>query len=128
MGCLAAFFKNFQLTNSIATGGGASVLIYAAGAALVSVDFVVPGIGIPLTMSMVGAAALVGGHVVTALMPDSVKQQVDALGKKIGVQVSDLKTMVPQIEASYPTGKNGQTDKPPVSTGQANSNINKLSS
>ena len=87
MGFLAAFFKNFQLTNSIAAGGGASVLIYAAGAALVAANVVVPGLGIPLTMGMVGAVALVGGHVVTALMPDSVKQQVDALGKKIGVQV-----------------------------------------
>jgi hypothetical protein len=118
MGFLAAFFKNFQLTNSIAAGGGASVLIYAAGAALVAANVVVPGLGIPLTMGMVGAVALVGGHVVTALMPDSVKQQVDALGKKIGVQVSDLKTMVPQIEASYPPQSSPPTTLTP-------SNINK---
>jgi hypothetical protein len=121
MGYLSAFFKNFQLSNSVIAGGGASILIYAVGAALVASNVVIPGLGIPLTMGIVGMAAIPLGHLVTALVPDSLKQQVDALGKKFGAQITDLKVVTPQFDHSFPSGKNGAVQTATVSV----SNINK---
>lgn len=110
--------KNFSVPDSVRAGGGAAVITVAIGSILVALGVSIPVLNVPLTMSMVLGAAVPIGHIVTALMPDSVKQQVDALGKKIGVQVSDLKTMVPQIEASYPAQSSPPTTLTP-------SNINK---
>lgn len=59
------------------------------------------------------AAAIVGLVVTLAvhLIPDSKKQQITSLANSLNMQVSDLAAMVPQIEAVYPTGKNGASGK-----------------
>ena len=109
MNYLTAFFKNFQLDNSVMAGGGAAILIYAVGAGLVALNVTIPLAGIPLTMTMVGAAAIPLGHLVTAFVPASLKQQVDALGTKVGAQITELKAITPQIDPSFPEGRNGLT-------------------
>lgn len=99
--------KNFNPGNSVLAGGGASLFIYAIGLALVTGGIALPFIGIP-TMAMVGAAAVAGGHIVTALVPDSLNQNLDAAAKKLNVAVEDLKVVVPQAVGLYP----GDDSKP----------------
>lgn len=76
-------FKNIQFTDSIVAGGAASVIIYTIGALFVSMNVVIPFVGIPLTMGIVGAAAIPLGHLVTALVPDSVRQSIAGLAAKL---------------------------------------------
>lgn len=97
--------KNFQLSASVIAGGGASVLTIAVGAILVALGVTVPFIGIPLTMTMVTSAAVPIGHIVTALVPDTYNQQINALASKVQTDVETLKMIVPQVECTYPADK-----------------------
>ena len=101
--------KNFQLTNSIAAGGGASILTFAIGCALVAAGVSIPYLNVPITMTMVAAAAPVVGHIVSAFVPDSVKQHLDGLAAKLQTSVENVKLQMPQATFEYPTGKNGET-------------------
>lgn len=93
--------KNFNPTASVKAGGAASMLIYAIGLGLVTANVALPVIGVP-TMAMVGGAAVVIGHIVTSLVPDSFNQQVNAMASKLNVSVDDLKASLPDVQASYP--------------------------
>lgn len=112
-------------------GGGAAVLTFMAGCVLVAAGVAIPPISIlgihlvsasiPITMTMVAGAMPVVSHLVTSLVPATYKQTIDAFAQKIDAEVQDVKTVIPVIQASYPDGKNGQGEAPPVS----DSNINK---
>lgn len=100
---------NYTPPASVLAGGGASILIFLVGCALVAGGVTLPlGIG-PVTMTMVAAAAPLVGHFVTTLVPDTYNQQINALAKKVDASVEDLKEVVPQVAYTYPTDKNGQT-------------------
>lgn len=97
-----AVVKNFQPTTSVLAGGAASILVCAFGAVLVAAGVAIPPIGFlgltaatPLTMTMVTSAAVPIGHIVTALVPDSVNQQLEGLAKKLQVDVESLKNVIP---------------------------------
>lgn len=104
--------KNFQPTTSVLAGGAASVLVCGIGAILVAADVAIPPIGFlgltaatPLTMSIVTSAAVPIGHLVTALVPDSLNQQLNALAKKLQIDVERLRKIIPQPD--YPTAHSG---------------------
>ncbi|MDE1901300.1 MAG: hypothetical protein KGI37_06635 [Alphaproteobacteria bacterium] len=109
--------KNFQPTTSVLAGGASSILVCAIGAILVAAGVAIPPIGIlgltaatPLTMTMVMSAAVPIGHVVTALVPDSVNQQLNGLAQKLQVDVEKLRSFIPQEYYSaddFPHGRNG---------------------
>ena len=87
---ITAAVKNFQPTTSVLAGGAASIITCAIGAVLVAAGIAIPPIGIlgltastPLTMTMVMSAAVPIGHVVTAIVPDSVNQQLNGLAQKL---------------------------------------------
>lgn len=112
-GFILNMVKNFNPGNSVLAGGGAAILVYAAGAALVAAGVAIPPLtilgvhiiatAIPITMTMVATAAIPIGHVITAVVPDSVNQQISALAKKA------LNT-IPQIQQQFPVGVNGATE------------------
>lgn len=110
---VAGALKNFQPTNSVIAGGAASVLVYMAGCALVAAGIAIPIVG-PVTMSMVAIAAPLAGHAVTSLVPDSVNQNLNALAAKLKTNVDNLKAVIPQVQALYPSGKNGATNVTPI--------------
>lgn len=130
---LNAALANFKPDAGVLAGGGASLLVFLAGCALVGAGVAIPPISIfgahliatsiPLTMTMVAAAAPTIGHLVSSFVPATYNQQIDALAKKIGTDVENLKAVVPVLQEEFPAGKNGQTDSdnPPPSQ----SNINK---
>lgn len=62
-----------------------------------------------ITVSPELAAQIVGVVMVLAahLVPDSAKQQVDALAARLDISAKDLAALVPQIYEIYPAGKNG---------------------
>jgi hypothetical protein len=100
---ITAAVKNFQPTTSVVAGGAASILVTALGAVLVAAGVAIPPIGIlgltvatPLTMTMVMSAAVPIGHIVTALVPDSINQQLNGLASKLQIDVSKLKSFIPQ--------------------------------
>lgn len=93
--------KNFQPTTSVVAGGAASVLVYALGSILVAAGVSIPFIGIP-TMGMVAIASPLIGHIVTALVPDSVNQQLSGLATKLNVSVNDIKAVLPDVQYEYP--------------------------
>ncbi len=102
-----AVVKNFQPTTSVLAGGAASILICGIGAVLVAAGVAIPPIGFlgltaatPLTMTMVMSAAVPIGHIVTALVPDSVNQQLNGLAQKLQIDVGKLKSIIPQPD--YP--------------------------
>ena len=109
--------KNFQPTTSVLAGGASSILVCAIGAILVAAGVAIPPIGIlgltaatPLTMTMVMSAAVPIGHVVTALVPDSVNQQLNGLAQKLQVDVGKLRSFIPQEYYSpddFPKDRNG---------------------
>ena len=100
---IAAAVKNFQPTTSVMAGGAASILVCALGAVLVAAGVAIPPIGIlgltaatPLPMTMVTGAAVPIGHIVTALVPDSLNQQLNGLAQKLQIDVGKLRQIVPQ--------------------------------
>lgn len=93
--------KNFQPTTSVLAGGAASIAIYGAGTLLVTAGIALPFIGIP-TMAMVGVASVIGGHLITALVPDSTNQNLNALAAKGVAAIKDIQSDIPQIEYSFP--------------------------
>ena len=126
------FFKNYQLDQSVKAGGFAAVATVLVGTALVAAGVAIPPLGvlgftasIPLTESMVLGAALPISHLVTALIPAKLDEQLTAVANNIGVSLDHLKSFMPQVQATYPTGKNGDTSTAPVAQGSDNSNINK---
>ena len=114
---ITAAVKNFQPTTSVLAGGAASIITCAIGAVLVAAGIAIPPIGIlgltastPLTMTMVMSAAVPIGHVVTALVPDSVNQQLNGLAQKLQVDVGKLKSFIPQeyySDDDFPKDRNG---------------------
>lgn len=133
MGFITSVLGNFKPDASVMAGGGASILVFLVGCALVGAGFAIPPISIfgahliatsiPITMTMVAAAAPAIGHVVSSFVPATYNQQLDAFAKKIGTDVQNLKAVVPVLQEEFPAGKNGQSDSgnPPPSQ----SNINK---
>lgn len=130
---LKATLGNFKPDASVLAGGGASLLVFLAGCALVGAGVAIPPISIfgahliaasiPITMTMVAAAAPTVGHIVSSFVPATMNQQIDQLAKKIGTDVENLKAIVPVLQEEFPTGTNGQTssdNNPP-----SQSNINK---
>jgi hypothetical protein len=113
----ASALKNFQPTTSVLAGGAASILACAVGAVLVAAGIAIPPIGFlglttatPLTMTMVMSAAVPIGHVMTALVPDSVNQQLNGLARKLQIDVEKLRSFIPQeyySDADFPHGRNG---------------------
>lgn len=104
---ITAAVKNFQPTTSVLAGGAASIIVCAIGAVLVAAGVAIPPIGFlgltaatPLTMAMVTTAAVPVGHLVTALVPDSLNQQLQALAQKLQINVEKLKRIIPQPD--YP--------------------------
>lgn len=97
LGIASSALKNFNPTASVMAGGGASLLVFIAGCALVAAGVSIPVLNVPITMTMVAAAAPAIGHFVTALVPDTYNQQINALAKKVGAEVSDIKAVVPQV-------------------------------
>jgi hypothetical protein len=100
---VTAVVKNFQPTTSVLAGGAASILVTALGAVLVAAGVAIPPIGLlglttatPLTMTMVMSAAVPIGHVVTALVPDSLNQQLTGLARKLQIDVDKLRNLIPQ--------------------------------
>jgi hypothetical protein len=51
-------------------------------------------------MTMVMSAAVPIGHVVTALVPDSLNQQMNGLAQKLQIDVAKLRSVIPQPD--YP--------------------------
>lgn len=96
--------KNFNPTASVLAGGGASLLTFAIGCALVAAGVSLPVIG-PITMTMVAAAAPTIGHIVTAFVPDTYNQQVNALATKVETSVENIKSIIPQTYQEYPKDK-----------------------
>jgi hypothetical protein len=84
---------------------------------LVAAGIAIPPIGIlgltaatPLTMTMVMSAAVPIGHVVTALVPDSVNQQLNGLAQKLQIDVGKLRSFIPQeyySDDDFPKDRNG---------------------
>ncbi len=117
LGLAVSALRNFQPTTSVLAGGAASVITCALGAVLVAAGVAIPPIGIfgltaatPLTMTMVMSAAVPIGHVVTALVPDSVNQQLKGLAQKLRIDVEELRSFIPQeyySDADFPHGRNG---------------------
>ena len=114
---ITAAVKNFQPTTSVLAGGASSVLVCAVGALLVAAGIAIPPIGFlgltaatPLTMTMVMSAAVPIGHVVTALVPDSVNQQLNGLAQKLQIDVGKLRSFIPQeyySDDDFPKDRNG---------------------
>lgn len=94
--------KNFQLDQSVISGGAASIATVGIGAVLVAMGVSVPLLNVPLTMAMVMGAAIPIGHFITALVPATKSQQADALAIKIGVAAEHLNSFIPQIIKSFP--------------------------
>jgi uncharacterized membrane-anchored protein len=85
---ITAAVKNFQPTTSVLAGGAASILVCAIGAVLVAV----------------------GVAIVTALVPDSVNQQLNGLAQTLQVDVGKLKSFIPQeyySDDDFPKERNG---------------------
>lgn len=118
MGLLAAF-KNIQFSASVVAGGAASVLIYALGATLVAAGVIAPAITLPVigitlsTITLFSTAAIPIGHLVTAIVPDSVNQQIAALAANL----PKYQAMIPDVES----GPSAYPDAPPAT--QTPSNI-----
>lgn len=124
---LVATVKNFKPDKSILAGGGASLLVFLAGCALVSAGVVVPPITIfgihliavatPITMTMVAGAAPVIGNLVSSYVSPTEKQAIDQFAKKMQTNIENVKAIVPVLKEEYPAGKNGlsESDNPPPS-------------
>lgn len=119
----------FTADKSVLAGGGASVLTVAVGAILVAAGVAIPPIAIlgihaaiPLTMPMFLAAAAPIGHFVTAYVSPTLNESINALAKKIGVGAEHLKSFIPEVQASYPSQKDGSFAPAPIAT----SNLNQL--
>lgn len=104
---IASAVKNFQPTTSVLAGGAASIITCAIGAVLVAAGVAIPPIGFlgltaatPLTMTMVTSAAVPIGHLVTALVPDSVNQHLNGLAQQLQIDVEKLRNVIPQPD--YP--------------------------
>lgn len=98
--------KNFNPTTSVLAGGGASILVFAIGCVLVSAGVAIPVLNIPITMTMVAAAAPAIGHIVTSFVPDSYNQQINALAAKVKTSAENIKAIVPQTYVEYPQDAN----------------------
>lgn len=125
--------SNFKPDKSVWAGGGASILTFLAGCVLVGAGVSIPPVSvfglhlisaaIPLTMTMVAAAAPAVGHIVTSFVSPTEKQAIDQFAAKVQTKVEAVKTIIPVLKQEFPSGKNGQTesgDNPPPSQ----SNIN----
>lgn len=109
--------KNFQPTQSVLAGGAASIITCAIGAALVAAGVAIPPIAFlglttatPLTMTMVMSAAVPIGHLVTAIVPDSVNQHLNGLAKQLQIDVGKLRSFIPQeyySDDDFPKDRNG---------------------
>lgn len=102
LGIATGALKNFVPPASVLAGGGASILVFAAGCALVAAGMSIPILNIPITMTMVAAAAPAAGHLVTMLVPDTLNQQINALAKKTLVKAEDIRAVIPQTYQQYP--------------------------
>lgn len=130
-----SYLKNFQLDKSIKAGGFASIITVALGMALVAAGVVIPPISIgglilvatatPVTQAMVFAAALPIGHLVSAVVPAKLNEQLTALADKLGVSLDHIKSFVPEIEATYPVKMDGTFAQAPIAQTPPNENINK---
>lgn len=134
---LSAALGNFKPDASIWAGGGASVLVFLAGCIAVGMGLAIPPVSIlgvhliatsiPLTMTMVAAAAPAIGHFVSAYVSPTEKQAIDVFAKKVGANADNIKAIIPLLQASaveqFPADKNGQTDSDTQAPSQ--SNINK---
>ncbi len=122
---IAATVSNFKPDASTYAGGGASLLTFLLGCALVGAGVAIPPIAIlglhiaaiPITMTMVAAVAPVVGHVVSAYVPPTYNQQINQFATKIGADVESVKAFIPQIQDSYP----GTDGNPPT-------NVNNITS
>lgn len=130
----SGFFTNYKkLDASVLAGGGASLLVFFVGCALVAGGVAVPPISIlgvhlvassiPITMTMVAAAAPTVGHFVSTIVPPTMNQQINQFAAKIGASVDHVKEIIPILQASavdqYPVGKNGESESdntPPIKT------------
>ena len=82
----------------------------AAGIAIPPIGILGLTASTPLTMTMVMSAAVPIGHVVTAIVPDSVNQQLNGLAQKLQVNVEKLKSFIPQeyySDDEFPKDRNG---------------------
>ncbi len=94
--------KNYKPDPSVLAGGAASLLVYIAGCALVGAGIAIPGIG-PITMTMVAAASPAVGHIVTYLVPDSMKTSLQKVAQKLDTTIDQIKVVTPEVEYKYPT-------------------------
>lgn len=122
---ISSIAQNYKPDKSVWSAGGASILIFAAGAVLVGVFGGIPAFAfipaIPFTMTEVAPVAIAVGHFVASYVSPTKKQAIDQLAEKIDVDVSHLKKFIPEIQETYPAGVNGNKgDTTPV----AQSNIN----
>lgn len=111
LGIASSALKNFNPTASVLAGGGASLFVFAVGCALVAAGISIPVLNVPITMTMVAAAAPTIGHLVTALVPDTLNQQINALAKKLCTSASNLKAVIPQVYSApsdYPDEQAGK--------------------
>ena len=113
--------KNFQIDQSIIAGGAGAIATVAIGAVLVALNVTVPVLGIPLTMTMVTSAAIPVGHVISALVPATADQQINALATRLGLEAQHIKNFIPQMKATPFTPNFAVM---PPAQGQVNSNIN----
>lgn len=120
LSALSSFVQNYKPTQSVLSGGAATILVFVVGTVLVSLGVSIPGVGI-LTMPIVSGAAPIIGQIVTYFVPDSAKDSMQQLANKLQVDVDHLKTFVPQIQAAYPNDPS-----PAISQGAANGNYNKV--
>lgn len=102
LGVATGALKNFNPTASVLAGGGASVIVFAIGCILVATGVSIPFLNIPITMTMVAAAAPTIGHIVTAFVPDTYNQQINALAIKVKTSAENIKSIIPQTYAEYP--------------------------
>jgi hypothetical protein len=119
---VSSVVNNYKPDASVLAGGGASLLVFLAGCALVGAGVAIPPISIlgihliaastPITMTMVAAAAPAIGHLVSSFVPATYNQQLNQFATKIGTDVDNLKAWVPQIQKSYP----GDPKSPPSVT------------
>lgn len=104
--------KNFQPTASVMAGGGASLITFAIGCALVAAGISIPVLNIPITMTMVAAASPTIGHFVSSIVPDTYNQQINAIATKLKTSVDNVKVALPQTYSAPEDFKN----PPPIPT------------
>lgn len=92
----------FSIANSVKAGGLAGLCALA---------LVVLAQRLGVVISPEEAATIVGlaGALITHLVPDSSKQQIDALAKRLNMTVQALAAKVPEIQAVYPSDLKAST-------------------